>query len=101
VELRKGACDYLCEMLQKGTQLEVSEAALQWWIFFRSCGAWYRKDSQIDWTVPSVLYMCSWVVEHLATPENTTELQGSLQLAVGLCWLMVPFRGHTLRVQLS
>ena len=47
------------------------------------------------------IYMCSWVVEHLATPENTTELQGSLQLAVGLCGLMVPFRGHTWRVQLS
>lgn len=34
MELRKGACDYLCEMLQKGTQPEVSEvdALSQLWI---------------------------------------------------------------------
>lgn len=33
--------------------------------------------------------MCSWVVEHLATPENTTELQGKPAACRGTVWVDV------------
>jgi len=35
------------------------------------------------------IYMCSWVVEHLATPENTTELQGKPAACRGTVWVDV------------